>query len=198
MLAIRVRCNVNDHAWIALQAAEQLRAAERLLLPAVAITASLDPEGARDAEVLIAAEDMAELKMITAELMEFCGQIVGLSERLPDTNLRVSYSDLVVAAADDLANGIMDPIRARLAARVLPIAVGWPALVEALRSTDAHAAWDDLTVGEMLTAFHDAEPPLSNRVLAAAELSSSDRFCSCDTNGLRRLAAALAEHAPTQ
>lgn len=189
---------MNDHSWIALQAAEQLRAAERLLLPAVAIAASLDPEGVRDADAVIATQDVSKLKTISEDLAELCGQIVGLSDRLPDADLQVSYSDIVAAAADDLANGIMDPIRARLAARVLPIAVGWPALVEALRSTDAHAAWDDLTVGEMLTAFHDAEPALSNRVLAVAELSSSDRFSSCGTNGLRRLAAALAEHAPTR
>jgi hypothetical protein len=194
----RIAGRVSEHpsGWPVLQIAELVRAADALLLDGLARLPGITAELPEDADVVLASTDSAELRALGELLAELAGHLQTLTEGLPEGDVDVVYHDVADAAADDLASGIIDPARALLAARVLPIETGWPALAKALRSTDTHAAWDGTSVGELLRTFRGADEQLVVRVLTVAELAPETPFDAFDACAVARLAAALEEHAP--
>jgi hypothetical protein len=184
-------------SWNALQAAEGLRAIERMLADATILVEELEPESIGEREPRISSGEVAALKRQCESLAELSSQVLQTAEHLPDGELTIDGEELCESAAKDLREGIIDPERVRLAARVLPAAVGWRALAHSLRSGDTHASWDDLPVDELLESFRDATRPAVMRVLEAAGVPEGLDFASCGDEDLSRLAAVLEEHAPT-
>jgi hypothetical protein len=182
--------------WSVLQIAELVRAADALLLDGLERLPGVTADLPEDADVVLPSADTAELRALGELLAELAGQLQTLTDELPDGAVDVDYHEIAEAAADDLARGIIDPARALLAARVLPVETGWRALARALRSTDTHAAWDATSAAELLRSFRGADERLVARVLAVARLAPETSFGACDESAMARLAAALEEHAP--
>ena len=185
-------------SWVALQVAEQLRAIERIATDAVRACEALDPDAAVVSEPRISSGEIGELKLLCESLAELTARTDQLAGQLPDDALDVDGDDVAGAAAADLAAGIIDPARVQLAARVLPSNAGWHALSQGLRSTDTHASWDDVSIGELLGAFRGATEQDVQQVLESADVSGTLEFATCDPATLQRLAAALEEHTSAQ
>jgi len=174
-----------------------MRAADALLLDGLTrlppITA--DPAGGEE-EIALAAADVARLRAVADALAELAERLQGLAGALPPEDLEATREQVAEAAAEDLAHGIIDPARARLAARMLSVGPGWRALARALRSSDVHVAWGGMSAGTLLGCFRDADERLVARVLAVAQLPPGTPLSGCDADAAKRLAAALEEHAP--
>jgi hypothetical protein len=182
-------------SWLALQIAEQLRALDAVSAGAVKIVQGLDPDTVLELEPRLASDDVDELQVLCELLAELAGQVCQLAQRLPEGDIDVDGDELASSAAGDLEDGIIDPIRVRLAARMLPVGTGWLALATALRSCDTHTTWEDLSVGELLGSFRDATDVGVISILAAADLPARLEFASCDEHDLLRLASVLEQHA---
>jgi hypothetical protein len=102
------------------------------------------------------------------------------------------------AAAADLADGIVDPRRVLLAARLLDVRHGWPALAASLVAGDVVSAWGALTVGELIGRFRDADARVVARVVEEAGLRPGSRFAACPAEQLVAVAAGLRRHASGQ
>ena len=170
----------------------------RVAAGAVAITDALDPDRLDGGDVRLTSADVSELKMLCALLAELGMQVGDLGQRLPEGDLQGTADELAEEAAADLREGIIDPERARLAARLLTPDMGFPALAEALRSGDTHHQWEHLSVGELLASFRDATADAISGVLEAAHLSDAAEFATCDAHELDRLAVALQEQFPAR
>ncbi len=186
---------MTDQSWVALQLADLLHSVEERLGSAVSVVSVVDADG-DFSDVVLRAHDVVRVKEAATEFVEHASWILALAEQLPDGDLEVSHSDLVEAAALDLATGIIDPARVLLAMGVMPMGTAWRALALALRTTDFQTAWGDLTLGRVLNAPFDGQPQLAERVLAITDLRDDDAFSSCDETSLERLATALEAHAP--
>jgi hypothetical protein len=81
---------------------------------------------------------------------------------------------------------------------VLDVGRGWRALAASLAEGDAVAAWDRLTVDELLGCFRDADPRVVAQVVAEAGLDPGTRFAACPSEQLTALAAGLRRHASEQ
>jgi hypothetical protein len=92
---------------------------------------------------------------------------------------------------------MFDEQRAILAARVLTAADGWPALAEALESSDAHWGWDATTVGSLIGAFRGAKPAEVARVFEQSGVSPDALFALCTAAQIAQLAAALGRDGTT-
>ena len=103
------------------------------------------------------------------------------------------------AAAVDLASGILDPRRVLVAARLLDVERGWPALADSLAAGDVVSAWGGLTVDALLGRFRGADPSDVALVTAEADLVEPDvPFSACPPARLAALAGALRAHAKGQ
>ena len=143
----------------------------------------------------------AELRRVVQTLgegAEIAEQLELLAARLPEGPIAAGWEAVRDAAAADLAAGIVDPRRALLAARVLDVAHGWPALAASLAEGDAVSAWDRLTVDELLGRFRDADPRVVARVVEEAGLDAGTPFAACPSERLAALAAGLRRHASGQ
>ncbi len=192
----RGRVSELEPAWSLLQAAELLRACDRLVLPALATLHGIDADRLVQEDRTLSADDVSALRRTGEQLYDLVERLHLLLERLPDEAVEITHADVARAARDDLAEGVVDAARLLLAAHVLHVGQGWRALARSLRTADVHGAWECLTAGELLERFHGADAALVARALAAAELPAETPLARCDGAQLARLAAALEEHAP--
>jgi hypothetical protein len=185
-----------DDGWPLLQLAELLRAAETLLRVGVRTLDEVGPDLPPRRTVVVPAARTSELRELGEALAELAGRVQTLTERLPARDIALNADGVSACAAEDLASGIIDPVRALLAARVTAVGPGWRALARALRTGDAHAAWDRLAARDLLVRFRGADERLVRRVLAVAQLPPEEPLAAHDAPAVARLAAALEEHAP--
>jgi hypothetical protein len=185
--------------WTLVQLAESVRRAERLLLDGIALVGPhAHAAMPADAAIELSADELRRLVASLAEGVEIAEQLDLLSARLPDTGLAAPYEAVRDAAAADLAEGIVDPRRVLLAARVLDVAHGWGALAASLAAGDVVSAWEALTVEQLLGRFRGADPRVVAQVVEDAELEADARFASCSPERLAALAAELRRHASGQ
>jgi hypothetical protein len=181
------------YPWWLVQIAELLRRSEQYHLRALTLLNGVDREIDEHTVVLTGAET-AEIETIGSELLGLAEQLHGLTAELPARAIEIAYPSIAARAGADLAAGIIDIERARLAASLLHVHDGWPALAHALTQSDAHLAWEDTTFIEFLASFRLAHGLLVRRVLDAARLDPDTTFADSEPQTIARLATALEEH----
>lgn len=139
--------------------------------------------------------DVAALKHAAAMAAELAERTLLLATALPAAAITVERDAVSAGAAEDLANGILEPERALLAASTLGIGDGFSSLAEALRSTEAHKGWNEVTIDELLACFDGADADRIHDVLAAAGLAANVPFEELGADDAASLAASLARHA---
>jgi hypothetical protein len=182
--------------WTLVQLSEMVRRVEELLLDGITLAgphlhAGMPP----DAVLELTATDVRRVVAALAEGMEIAERLELLAAHLPDGPVDAEYEAVRDAAAADLARGIVDPRRALLAARLLDVEHGWPALATALSSGDATDTWQSLTVEELLTRFRGADRDVARALVADAGLAPDARFASAPPERLAALADRLRRHA---
>jgi hypothetical protein len=185
--------------WTLVQISELVRRAEELLLDGITLVGPHAHAG-MGAETTIELS-LAELRRVASALtegVELAEQLELLSTRLPDGGVEASYAAVRDAAAADLANGIVDPRRVLLAARILDVARGWPALAASLAVGDVVSAWGGLTIEGLLIRFREADRGAVELVATEAGVELGERFASCPPEQLAALAAGLRRHASGQ
>lgn len=185
--------------WTLVQISELVRRAEELLLDGVTLLgphahAAMSPA----ATIELGAAELRRVATALTEGVELAEQLELLAARLPDGAIAARYDAVRDAAAADLADGIVDPRRVMLAARMLDVASGWPALAGSLAAGDVVSAWGALTVESLLGRFREADPRAVARVAAEAGLDPGTRFSACPPERLAALAAGLRSHASGQ
>jgi hypothetical protein len=183
-------------AWACVQISDLLRRANDEVRCATE-TLDLDPTDIpADLERTMFCSEADRLKRALLNIVEIAEQLEHLAEGLPaDDDIRIAGEGIGAEAAADLANGILDPRRALLAAGVLDRRTGFGALAEGLRCSEAHAAWTEEAVEDMLSRFRGADPLLVRDILSDMGLSAGTSFANLDAGDAARLAAALAHRA---
>jgi hypothetical protein len=182
--------------WTLVQLSELVRRAEELLLDGITLVGPHAHAGmASDATIELREAELRRVGQALAEGVEIADQLELLAARLPGGAIAAGWEAVRDAAATDLAGGIVDPRRVVLAARVLDVAHGWPALAASLAEGDAVSAWDSLTVDELLGRFRDADPRVVEQVVEEAGLRPGTPFAACPSERLTALAAGLRRHA---
>lgn len=185
--------------WTLVQLSELVRRAEELLLDGITLAGPHTHAGMpADATIELAPGELQRVAAALAEGVEIAEQLKLLAARLPADPVLARYDAVRDAAAADVANGIVDPRRLLLAARLLDVAHGWPALAASLAAGDVVSTWDGLTVETLLGRFRGADPQLVEQVVAAAGLEHGSRFADCPAEQLAALAAGLRRHASEQ
>jgi hypothetical protein len=182
-------------AWQCVQIADLLRRVEEIVLDSItALGAGVHAGLGEGTTCTLSRTEVAGLKDKLVVASDLSDQLAQLGERLPNHDIDVSYEGARDGAAADLADGILDPTMALLAARVLDVTTGWPALAQALVSTDVRAAWDDVTVEQMLLRSRGATRTQVRQVIRDAGLASNVTFAALPAKGIEALAAALNGH----
>lgn len=181
--------------WQLIQIAELLLHIERLGGRALRILGEVDGDLAEDASLHLSAEELAELSALGLDLAQFAERLQGLAETLPADYVEVSYPDVAAAAAQELAQGIIDAGRARLAARLLDRDAGWRALAEGLEQGDSHTAWEDTTIADLLGGFRGVDDGDARALAADAGLTADAEIARCEPDEVVRLAASLQQRA---
>jgi hypothetical protein len=185
--------------WTLVQLSELVRRAEQLLLDGIALVGpNAHAAMAPGATIELGPAELERVVAALAEGGEIAEQLELLAARLPGDAIVASYDAVRAAAAADVANGIVDPRRLLLAARVLDVAHGWPALAGALTAGDVVSAWDGLTVEQLLGRFRDADPQLVARVASDAGVEPEACVAACPPARLGALAEGLRRHATGQ
>lgn len=179
-------------AWQLVQLTEILRAAEACNDEVLRALRNIDTDLPESSRVARSGEALAHLKSTLNDLSQLVERAAALTEQLPATDIDVDYDGLAAAAAHDLAEGILDPDRARWAAELLDYRVGWRALAEGLRTSDAHGGWGGLTLQDLLTAFRRARVTHVRELIAATDMTPATAFTECTPPQLALLAASLA------
>jgi len=185
--------------WTLVQLSEHVRRVEELLLDGIAL---LGPHAhaamAPGATIELGPAELRRLVAALTEGGEIAEQLELLAARLPAGELSASYENVRAAAAADLASGIVDPRRLLLAARVLDVEHGWPALAASLAAGDVVSAWGGLSVEALLGRFRDADPALVALVAAEAGVEPGAPLAQCSADQLAALAGGLRRHASGQ
>ncbi len=183
-------------AWVCVQSADLLRRVEEIVLETMtALGTDLHAGVSEDVHRSLSADESSALKQQIAAIHDLTDQLQHLTERLPDDDSEISYTEIREGAATELADGILDPRAALLAIGVLDAKAGWAALADALETTDVRTAWDDVTLDNMLARSRGADHRKALRVIRDAGLSPGSTFPECSPEDLQRLAASLARHA---
>jgi hypothetical protein len=185
--------------WVLVQLSELVRRAEELLLDGITLVGPHAHAGMTpDATIELGASEVRQVARTLAEGVEIAEQLELLAARLPKHAVAAGWEAVRDAAAADLAGGIVDPSRVVLAACVLDVAHGWPALAASLAEGDAVSAWGDLTIDELLGRFRAGDPGAVAQVLEDAGLKPGTRFAACPSEQLTALAVGLRRHASGQ
>jgi hypothetical protein len=184
--------------WVLVQLSESVRRAKELLDGTTLVGPHAHAEMAPDDTIELGAAEVRRIARALAEGVEIAEQLELLAARLPAHAVAAGWEAVRDAAAADLAEGIVDPSRVVLAARVLDVGHGWPALAASLAEGDAVSAWSGLTVDELLGRFRAADPRTVARVLADAGLERGTPFATCPSEQLTALAVGLRRHASGQ
>jgi len=178
--------------WTLIQLLEQIRRAEELLLDVITVAGPhLHGGMPSDARLELTATDVRRILTALGESVDIAEHLELLATHLPDRALEVGYEAVRDAAAADLAQGIVDPRRALLAARLLDVTHGWRALATALGTADAVATWEGLTVEELLLRFRGADRGVVRELIAAAGLKPGARFATSSSERIAALADGL-------
>jgi hypothetical protein len=185
--------------WTLVQISELVRRAEELLLDGITLVGPHAHAGiGAEATIELEAGDLRRISVALTEGVELAELLELLAARLPEGPVATGYAAVRDAAAADLASGIVDPRRVLLAARVLEVAHGWPALAASLAVGDVVSAWGGLTVEALLSRFRGADRVVVALVAAEADIEPSARFAACAPAQLAALAAGLRRHASGQ
>ncbi len=185
--------------WTLVQISELVRRAEELLLDGIALVGPHAHAGmAADAKIELEAGEVRRVAEALTEGVEIAEQLELLAARLPGNGVVAGYEAVREAAAADLANGIVDPRRLLLAARLLDVPHGWGALAASLAAGDVVSAWGTLTVETLLARFRGADPAVVALVAAEAGAASGARLAECPPEQLAALAGELRRHASGQ
>jgi hypothetical protein len=186
--------------WTLVQISELVRRAEELLLDGITLVGPHAHAGmAADATIELSPNEVRRVATSLTEGVEIAEQLELLAAHLPeDAAVEAGYAAVRDHAADDLANGIVDPRRVLVAARLLDVAHGWPALAASLAAGDVVSAWGTLTVELLLGRFRDADRQTVQVVVAEAGMEVGTRFATCPSEQLAALAAGLRRHASGQ
>lgn len=181
-------------AWLLVQISELVHRAEQMSMGMMRL---LPPETRaempEEASATMAGAEVEELAIVAAEAAEIAEQVRQLTQGLPDEDVEIAYEDVREAAAADLAQGMLDPERAVVAARLLDVRTGWPALAEGLRTLDIRESWTGWAPRGMLAAFRDAGSELVGRALELAGIPPETVYADCTPEQLVRLAHVLDE-----
>lgn len=181
--------------WTLVQLSELARRVEQLLLDGITLAGPhLHADMPAGAALRLTATDVHRVVASLAEGVEIGEQLELLASRLPDGPVDAGYDAVRDAAAADLARGIADPARVLVAARLLDVEHGWPALAACLRGADAVATWGRLGVEELLARFRGADRDIVLALAAEAGLEPAARFASCPPERLAALADGLQRH----
>jgi hypothetical protein len=181
--------------WQLVQIAELLVRIERLGGRALRILGEVDGDLAEDASPRLSAEELAELCVLSLDVAQLAERLQGLAEALPAGQVAVAYPEVAAAAAEELAQGIIDAERARLAARLLDRDRGWRALARGLAQGDSHTVWEDTTVADLLGGFRGVSADEVRELAAAAGLTGDADIAACAPEEVARLAVSLERHA---
>jgi hypothetical protein len=183
-------------AWTLVQIADLLRRAEDSLLEALAILGPNVHVGiAEQAACILEADGSLRLKDAMSEVCELGQQLGLLVSAVPSGGVEIRHDQVAAGAFADLADGIIDPGRALLAAQVLDVPSGWGALAVGLASSDVATVWEGTTLEMLIGRFRGADPRLARAVIAEADLAPEMTFAHCSPADLARLAAALQQRA---
>lgn len=186
--------------WTLVQLSELVRRAEELLLDGITLVGPHAHAGMRiDATIELTGDEVRRVATELSEGVEIVEQLELLASRLPrDGGIEAGYEAVRDAAVADLANGIVDPRRVLLAARLLDVAHGWPALAGSLVVSDVVSAWGPLTVEQLLGRFRGAEARVVEQVAGCAGVDVEACFATCHPEQLEALAEGLRRHATGQ
>lgn len=153
------------------------------------------PQGPReiDADTLDESLDLdpEALRRFAEQILDLATQIEIVASTLPTESMLLDGPRLRAAAERALRVGIATPEQAMFAARLLPYRHAFSALAHALRSSDAHLTWDDLTIADLLSNPSGATAELAHIVSTRAGLSPSSEISRCTDVQTTALAAAL-------
>jgi hypothetical protein len=180
--------------WRLVQVAELLRRAEEAHLVAMhLLPPEVRAEIREDATATMTAAEIEQLHITLVDGAEIAEQARQIAQGLPSEPVEIVYGEVRQAAAVDLAQGILDPERVLVTARVLDVETGWPALAEGLRVVDIRDSWGRLTPQRMLSAFRGAGRQLVARALQRADVSSEATYADFSAEQLAELARAIDE-----
>lgn len=109
-----------------------------------------------------------------------------------EEELIVAGDELRAEAARALSAGSADRSFVMLAAAMLTTAEGFPPLADALTADACFVAeWGDISVRDLLAAFHESDPMRARRVCLTALVHPDAPLSSLDLDAMRRLADAL-------
>lgn len=136
--------------------------------------------------------EIEEIRRGLDEIEQLAQQAQSFAEVIPIEDLEVDYPAVAAAAATELAQGtILDADRALLAASLLPRELGWRALAEGLQTTDAHTAWQETSLQDVLSAFRGSSPELVRRIATSTGLHADVFIAGLEPNQIARLATQL-------
>jgi hypothetical protein len=173
--------------WTLVQLSELVRRAEELLLDGITLVGPhAHAAMATDATIALGPDELRRISGALSEGVEIAEQLELLAGRLSGARVAAPYAAVRDAAAADLADGIVDPRRLLIAARLLDAAHGWPALAASLSAGDVVTAWGGL---------RDVDRDAVERVAAAAGVDPAERLSACAPERLAALAVGLRRHA---
>jgi hypothetical protein len=179
-------------AWRLVQATELLRLCEDRVDLALRLLAGVDSDLSEDGRVTLAGEVLAELSQLTTSAWQIAERVAQLTAGLPEQDgIDATYPQLADAAAQDLAQGMLDIDRVRWAAALLNRDLGWPALGSGLLNVDVRSAWGPTKLETILGAFRGAGQTRTRDAIGAAKLPFDADFASCSLPAIARLASAL-------
>lgn len=181
--------------WQLVQIAELLVHIERLGGRALRILGEVDGDLAEDASLHLSSAELGEVASLALDVAQLAERLQALAEALPAGQVEIAYPDVAEAAAHELAQGIIDGERARLAARLLDRDHGWRALAHGLEQGDSHTVWEDTTIADLLGGFRGVTPDEARALAAEAGLTAGADIARCDPDDVMRLAASLAQRA---
>lgn len=134
-------------AWRLVQLGTLIRSVEHLQLDLITL---LGPEASSDiadgTTITLSGDEVRQIADRVDQAYELTDEARALAEQLGDSLLHVTFDEVRDGAATELGDGILDPRRALLAARLLDIGTGWKALARALQESEAASAWGDTTL----------------------------------------------------
>ncbi len=183
------------YAWRLVQLAELLRRSHRLHEWALVEIDRIEvaAQFVVDGSTTLGETTTAELEAYGEAIADLAYQLRVLTNDLPTEAVEITAGEVACEAAADLEAGIFDEHRVLLAARVLTVEDGWPALAASLHASDAHWGWDTTSVAGLLRAFRGADALDVARVVEEAGIEPDALFSLCAPEQIRHLATKLEE-----
>lgn len=145
-----------------------------------------------DIEIHADACNAAVDAILTLHDIAYAMEQIGGSFRLRTGPLRTNATSIEAEAEATLASGSDDPALVLLAARLLPINRGSLALAAGLTGPgERHAAWGDLSVGTLLTAFRGADETLVGDLCETTDVDADSHWSDLDEEKIKRIADML-------